>query len=55
MNKIKCKECKEKLEGNIRDHWMERHLEKLALIDSWLENEDNSKEVKKVVEEGMVG
>jgi len=52
---VKCKECKEEVKGNIRDHWLERHLEKLSLVDRWLENGDNSKEVAKVAEEGMIG
>ena len=51
---VRCKECKEQI-LNLRDHWIEKHLEKLSSIDRWLENGDNSKEVKKVAEEGMVG
>ena len=33
---IRCKECKQEVVGELRDHWAENHEEKLREIDKWL-------------------
>lgn len=47
---IRCKECKEVVEGDLRDHWNDQHGEKLREIDHWLEKwDDKVKDWERVV------